>query len=186
MCFIFIFTGRVQTPPTEAGPVYLQNMILESVLRPRAHLISVFCFWIERLHKGTVYHFRNNRTYFDDRLSQMWVHTPIVYSQNACFAQNITLAPRSTSTEGSCERFMSTPPAPDYADAEPSLLPFRQRLSRLFPACHPVQIPQAGLFQDTTNSSAEDLILRPKNQFFGRSRFQLCGTIKTSLHVPFL
>ena len=86
-----------------------------------------------------------------------------MYSQNACFAQNITLAPRSTSTEGSCERFMSTPPAPDYADAEPSLLPFRQRLSRLFPASHPVQIPQAGLFQDTNNSSAEDeSILRPK------------------------
>ena len=106
--------------------------------------------------------------------------------KSTCSLVKITLAPRSTSTEGSCERFMSTPPAPDYADAEPSLLPFRQRLSRLFPASHPVQIPQAGLFQDTINSSAEDLILRPKNQFFGRSRFQLCGTIKTSLHVPFL
>ena len=108
-------------------------------------------------------HFRNNCTYFDERLSQIWVPTPIVYGQSACFTQKITLALRSMPTEVSCERSMSTPPAPDYTDAEPSLLPFRQRLSRLFPASHPVQIPQAGLFQDTNNSSAEDeSILRPK------------------------
>ena len=163
MCFIFIFTGRVQTPPTEAGPVYLQNMILESVLRPRAHLISVFCFWIERLHKGTVYHFRNNRTYFDDRLSQMWVHTPIVYSQNACFAQNITLAPRSTSrrqnvaARGSCRRRRPrTTPMPSlrsYLSANAS----------------------ADFFQPATqcrfhkpDSFKTQLILRLKIWFFGR------------------
>ena len=52
------------------------------------------------------------------------VPTAIVYGQNTCFAEKITLAMRSMPTEVSCERSTSTPPAPDYADAEPPLLPY--------------------------------------------------------------